>query len=179
MPAAALATVVSRGAAGALVLHLLCKNLEVGLGLANLRHHFALMDRMLRIVLPGSLQIGCYGVADILAHYFIASFGTAAVAASRVAARSTMLLMVIGFGLSGAAATLVGQNLGAGKPERAAQSAWIITGIYGVFLLGQTAIYALGVGHLIGLFTTDGTPWRWASPACTSSASASSSCPST
>jgi len=155
VPGAALATVLSRGLAGALVLRLLFKNPEVGLRLADLRPDFVLMGRMVRIALPGSLQIGCYGVADILANYFIASFGTAAVAAFGVAARSTMLLMVIGFGLSGAAATLVGQNLGAGKPERAAQSAWIITGIYGVFLLGGTAIYALGAGHIIGLFTTD------------------------
>lgn len=155
VPGAALATVLSRGAAGALVLRLLFRNDEVGMRLADLRPDFPLMGRMLRIALPGSLQIGCYGVADILANYFIAAFGTEAVAAFGVAARSTMLVMVIGFGLSGAAATLVGQNLGAGKPERAARSAWIITGLYGVFLLAGTAAYFFGARFIIGIFTQD------------------------
>ena len=155
VPGAALATVLSRGAAGVLVLRLLFQNEELGLRLSDLRPDFALMGRMLRIALPGSLQIGCYGVADILANYFIATFGTEAVAAFGVAARSTMLVMVIGFGLSGAAATLVGQNLGAGKPDRAARSAWIITGMYGLFLLAGTAAYYLGAGAIIGIFTTD------------------------
>lgn len=155
VPGAALATVLSRGVAGVLVLRLLFRNQEMGLRLADLRPDFPLIGRMLRIALPGSLQIGCYGVADILANYFIAAFGTTAVAAFGVAARSTMLMMVIGFGLSGAAATLVGQNLGAGKPERAARSAWIITGLYGVVLLGGAVAYYLGAAAIIGLFTTD------------------------
>ncbi|MBI2506038.1 MAG: MATE family efflux transporter [Candidatus Latescibacteria bacterium] len=155
VPGAALATVLSRGVAGLLLLRLLFKNSEIGLRLADLRPDFPLMERMLRIALPGSLQIGCYGVADILANYFIAGFGTAAVAAFGVAARSTMLLMVIGFGLSGAAATLVGQNLGAGKSERAAHSAWIITGLYGGALLGGTFAYFLGARTIIEIFTED------------------------
>lgn len=155
VPGAALATVLSRGVAGVLVLRLLFRNSELGLRLTDLRPDFQLMGRMLRIALPGSLQIGCYGVADILANYFIAGFGTAAVAAFGVAARSSMLLMVIGFGLSGAAATLVGQNLGAGKPDRAARSAWIITGLYAVVLLCGALAYYLGAATIIGLFTTD------------------------
>lgn len=57
VPGAALATVLARGAAGVLVLRLLFRNPEVGLRLADLRPDFQLMGRMLRIALPGSLQI--------------------------------------------------------------------------------------------------------------------------
>jgi len=155
VPGAALATVIARGAAGLLLLRLLFRNREVGLRLADLRADLPLMGRIVRIALPGALQIGCYGVADIAANYFIAAFGTAAVAAFGVAARSTMLLMVIGFGLSGAAATLVGQNLGAGQAERASHSAWIISGLFGGVLLGGTFAYFLGARAIIGFFTED------------------------
>lgn len=155
VPGAALATVLARGAAGLLLLRLLFRNPELALGLRHLRAELALIGRIVRIALPGALQIGCYGLADILANYLIAAFGTAAVAAFGVASRSTMLVMVIGFGLGGATATLVGQNLGAGQAERASRSAWIIAGLYGALLLGSGVAYYLGAPGIIGVFTQD------------------------
>jgi Na+-driven multidrug efflux pump len=70
----------------------------------------------------------------------VAVYGTFAVAAYGVAARVFMTILVPGFGLGNAAATLVGQNLGAEKPDRAARSAWLIAAYNLTFMLASVAV---------------------------------------
>ena len=85
----------------------------------------------------------------------LTGFGSAAVAGNTIGIRIILFALLPSFGVSNAAATLVGQNLGAGKPDRAEAAAWK-AGMYNTICLGTVgAIFLLFAPQLIGLFTTD------------------------
>jgi len=152
---AAWATISGRGVAGLLLLRILFSQGNFQLRLTDLKPDLPLIGRILHIAVPGSLQIGCYSLSEVVSMRLIAPFGTASIAAFGVAGRSVMFLLIGGFALSGAVGTMVGQNLGAGKPQRAARSVWIITGLYTLILLVATLIYHQAPASIIGLFTQD------------------------
>jgi hypothetical protein len=84
-----------------------------------------------------------------------ASFGSVAVAACTIVIRIIMFLVLPAWGLSNAAATLVGQNLGAGRPDRAETSVWRATA-YNVAFLSVTGLLCfIFTGTIVGWFTTD------------------------
>ena len=86
----------------------------------------------------------------------LAAVGSEAVAGSTIAMRIMMFTMMPAWGLSNAAATLVGQNLGAGNPDRAESAVWR-TGFYNmIFLVGVSLVYFFMSHSLMGIFTDDG-----------------------
>lgn len=85
----------------------------------------------------------------------LASVGNDAVAGATIAIRIMMFTMMPAWGLSNAAATLVGQNLGAGHPERAESSVWKI-GFYNmIFLIAVSVVFFFFHTSLMGIFTDD------------------------
>lgn len=85
----------------------------------------------------------------------LADVGSDAVAGATIAIRIMMFTMMPAWGLSNAAATLVGQNLGAGSPERAESSVWKI-GVYNmIFLVGVAVIYFFFNTELMSFFSSD------------------------
>jgi putative MATE family efflux protein len=85
----------------------------------------------------------------------LTSFGTAAVAGNAIAIRIILFALLPSFGVSNAAATLVGQNLGAGKPARAEAAAWR-AGLYNTMCLGTVGLmFLLFAPALVGIFTSD------------------------
>ena len=68
-----------------------------------------------------------------------------------------MFTMMPAWGLSNAAATLVGQNLGAGNPDRAESSVWKIGGYNMIFLSLVSVIYFFFNDQLMRIFTDDAT----------------------
>ena len=98
------------------------------------------MWRIFRIALPSTIQMTLRSFSRATLLGVVALYGTFAVAAYGVAARVFMTVFVPGFGLGNAAATLVGQNLGAEKQERAARSAWLISGYNGALMFACAAI---------------------------------------
>ena len=85
----------------------------------------------------------------------LADVGSEAVAGSTIALRIMMFTLMPAWGLSNAAATLVGQNLGAGHPERAESAVWK-TGVYNmIFLIAVSVVYFFWNESLMRLFTND------------------------
>ena len=85
----------------------------------------------------------------------LADVGSEAVAGSTIALRIMMFTLMPAWGMSNAAATLVGQNLGAGQPDRAESSVWKI-GFYNmIFLSVVSIIYFVFNEELVGIFTDD------------------------
>jgi putative MATE family efflux protein len=85
----------------------------------------------------------------------IAGFGTMAVAGYQIGLRVIVFVILPAVGLANAAATLVGQNLGAGKPERAERSVWIAGGINAALLGVAGLFFVLFADLVISIFTHD------------------------
>lgn len=85
----------------------------------------------------------------------LSDVGSEAVAGATITIRIMMFTMMPAWGLSNAAATLVGQNLGAGDPKRAESAVWI-TGFYNmIFLVAVSIVYFVFREELLSIFTQD------------------------
>jgi putative MATE family efflux protein len=85
----------------------------------------------------------------------LTGFGSAAVAGNTIGIRIIMFALLPSFGVSNAAATLVGQNLGAGKPERAEAAAWTAGRYNTMCLVVVSAIFLLFAPQLVRAFSSD------------------------
>jgi putative MATE family efflux protein len=106
----------------------------------NLRVDMEVMLRLLQVSLSGMLQFAIGNASWIVLVRIISEFGSASVAGYTVAIRIVIFFILPSWGLSNAAATLVGQNLGAKRPDRAAKAVWR-TGFYNMLFLGTIGIF--------------------------------------
>ena len=125
MTGAAVATNIGRGTAVAVQLWvLLSGRSRVAAGLRHLRARARVMWTVCRLSGVGFLQVLIDTSSWIGLVRVISSFGSDALAGYTIGIRILLFAILPAWGLSNAAATMVGQSLGAGKPERAEQSVW-------------------------------------------------------
>jgi putative MATE family efflux protein len=122
---------------------------------SQVRARAGLMWRLVRVSLGGIGQFVIATSSWIGLVRIMSEFGSAALAGYTIAIRITMLTFLPAWGLSNAAATLVGQNLGARKPERAERATWLTGFATMGFMAVVMAIYLIWNDELIRLFTHD------------------------
>lgn len=122
----------------------------------------AVMLRLLRVSATGIVQFLVATASWVVLVRIISSFGSAVVAGYTIAVRMIIFTILPSWGLSNAAATLVGQSLGARKPQRA-ESAVYRTGFYNMLYLGSiSTLFLLFPAPLVSLFTNESEAVRTA-----------------
>ena len=122
---------------------------------SQVRVNGGVLLRLLRVSLTGILQFAIADVSWIALVRIVSVFGSTALAGYTIAIRILIFVLLPSWGLSNAAATLVGQNLGAKQPERAEQSVWR-TGLYNMLFLGAVGVFfVIAADPVIRLFTND------------------------
>lgn len=153
---AAIATTLGRGAGVALQLWILVRGSErLRIARAALRWHGATMLQIARTSLGGIGQMIVAMTAWIFLMRILASVSTEAVAGATIAMRIMMFTLMPAWGMSNAAATLVGQNLGAGKAARAEAAVWRIGWMNMAFTLAVSVFFFVWHDPIVGLFTDD------------------------
>jgi putative MATE family efflux protein len=153
---AAVATSIGRGSGA---LYALSRLVRSGGRFDIRRRHIrlepAIMTRLVRLSSTATFQVFIGMASWIGLVRTISSFGTHAVAGYIVGIRVILFALLPSFGMSNAAATMVGQALGAKKPERAERAVWT-AGFYNLIFLGSVGIiFVVFARQIIGLFTTD------------------------
>ena len=128
----------------------------ISINLHDLRPDFPLMGRIVRIALPSTTQMVLRSSSRLVIMGLVGMYGTFALAAYGVANRMLLIILIPGFGLANAASTLVGQNLGAHRPRRAARSAWLISAYAAGYMAVSAIFLFIFARPLVGLF--DSTP---------------------
>lgn len=154
---AAVATTLGRGTAVVVQLAVLARG-SPHLGRVARRHlrlHASTMLGLVRTSAGGIAQFAVATSSWVFLARTMATFGAASMAGYTIAIRIFLFTLLPAWGLANAAATLVGQNLGAGRPDRAERSVWT-AGTVTMLLLGAVSVgYVLGAEALVRLFTQE------------------------
>jgi putative MATE family efflux protein len=129
---------------------------RIRITLHGLRPDLPLMILIVRIALPSTVQMTLRSSSRLAIVALVGLYGTFATAAYGLANRLLLIALIPCFGLGNAAGTLVGQNLGAHKPDRAERSAWWVSGYSAVYMGVVASILTILASPLIAAF--DATP---------------------
>jgi putative MATE family efflux protein len=153
---AAVATTIGRGVGVAYQCWVLARpGRRVTVQQRHMRTQWNTMRTVLRLAGPATLQILIETTSWVGLVRILADFGSAALAGYTIAIRVAIFALLPSEGMANAAATLVGQNLGAGRADRAERSVWLV-GLYNFLFLGLVSIGFLTLsGPIVRFFTSD------------------------
>ncbi len=153
---AAIATTIGRGIGVCYqVYHLLKGKGIIKIHIPDFRPDKALIKSISTIASTGTLQFIVASASWIVMARLVADFGSNAVAGYTIAIRLLIFFLMPAWGMSNAAATLVGQNLGAKQPERAEQSVWQTARYNAIFMAIVSLIFVCFAEFFVGLINTD------------------------
>jgi putative MATE family efflux protein len=154
---AAIATTIGRSIGVAYqCYHLLKGSSSIHIKARHFKFDWPLMKTIIGIAWPATFQfLIASGSWIVLAALIAKSGGTAATAGYQVALRNVVFFILPAWGLSNAAATLVGQNLGAKQPQRAEQSVILTAKYNAIFMSGVMLLFMLFASPIISVFTND------------------------
>ena len=156
LPGAAMATTTGRGIGVVYQLWHLLK----GRGIIKINlHHFVpdkeVMKNLLKVASTATLQFLIGSASWIAMARIMTNFGSDAVAGYTIAIRWIVFFILPAFGLSNAAATLVGQNLGAGHPDRAEESVWKTAKYNAIFMAFVSLLFLVCAQFFVKIVTTE------------------------
>ncbi|MFC1499950.1 MATE family efflux transporter [Candidatus Zixiibacteriota bacterium] len=153
---AVIATVIGRGTGVAYqVCRLFTGRGQIRLAGSSFRPRLEVMKRLGRLSFGGITQQLVETASWLILVRILATFGATAVAGYTIAMRILSFVFLPAWGLANAAATLTGQNLGAGRPDRAERATWITAGYAAGFLFVVMLFFIPLADALIRLFTAD------------------------
>ena len=137
---AAIATTIGRGTAVVAQLFILFYGVgKIKILIKDLVLNLSVMMNLIKVSLGGIGQFLIGTSSWVFLMRIMSEFGSEVLAGYTIAIRIMMFTLMPAWGLSNAAATLVGQNLGAKQPDRAEKSVWI-TGKYSAFFMGAVSL---------------------------------------
>ncbi|MDY8134971.1 MATE family efflux transporter [Aquimarina sp. 2201CG5-10] len=153
---AAIATTIGRGSAVIFQLLILFYGWsKIKVTFKDIVFKASIMINLIKVSLGGIGQFIIGTSSWVFLMRIMAEFGSEVLAGYTIAIRVLMFTLMPSWGMSNAAATLVGQNLGAGKPDRAEQSVWK-TGKYNAyFMLFVSLIYLILAEVIIRVFSSE------------------------
>ncbi len=153
---AAVATTIGRGLGVVYQLVLLfARSGRLQVKLAHLRPRLDVIQSLLKLSSTGALQTLLETASWLGLVRILSTFGSVALAGYTIAMRIAVFALLPSWGMANAAATLVGQNLGAQKPERAERAVWVVS-FYNFFFLGFIGIvFVVFPEPLARFFTTE------------------------
>ena len=153
---AAVATTIGRGTGVLYQLYRLTRgDARVAVRRIHLALRPAIMAHLLRLSGSGTFQVLVGTASYVGLVRIMSSFGSQVLAGYTIAIRILIFAMLPSWGLANAAATMVGQSLGARDPERAERAAWLASR-YNMVVLGAVGlVFIVFAGPIVGLFTPD------------------------
>lgn len=152
---AAVATVIGRGIGVLYQFHGLSRGTRLRVTAAEFGIDSKIILRLARVSAGGVLQMLVATASYIGLIRILATFGSTVLAGYVIAIRIVIFIILPSWGLANAAATLVGQNLGADRPDRAERAVWI-TGAWNMaFMAVVTVLFVSFTGPIVGIFTSE------------------------
>ena len=150
---AAWATVISNTVAAGVVVFFLFRGVSgLHVHLKKWRIRPGLIRTLLLIGIPSSGQMLSRSLMSLIIMRIVALCGTAAIAGYGIGMRFHMIILMPAFVLGNAVATMAGQNLGAGRPDRAAAAAWLATCIDIAFMVASALLMLAYAPQFVRIF---------------------------
>lgn len=153
---AAIATTTGRTIGVLYQIYMLTRgNGQIKINWAKIKADAAVILSLLRVGSTGVLQFIIGSCSWIFLVRIIATFGPEVIAGYQISFRIIIFTLLPAFGIANAAATLVGQNLGADQPERAEKTVWITAKYTAITLVLLSAVFLIFPKAMISFFIDD------------------------